>query len=227
MAKGAIAERLDVTDSDSNISKVVAKILQQTSRIDILVNNAGYVLAGAVEECSRDEVQSLFSTNVFGQLNVIRAVLPILRKQRSGVVVNLGSMAGWYGDPAVGLLRDQGVRVYALRSIAGEVAHLGIQVTCIEPGYFRTNLLDQGRKVQTSNRIEDLGEGVNPMLKAFETYNHNQPGDPAKASRLIVEALTATKRAEGRVLPPRFVVGNDAYRVVKETIETNAQNLEA
>ncbi|KAL2755268.1 hypothetical protein ACRALDRAFT_1064559 [Sodiomyces alcalophilus JCM 7366] len=227
VAKGAIAERLDVTDSDENLSEVVAKVLQQTNRIDILVNNAGYLLTGGVEECSRDEVQSIFNTNVFGQLNVIRAVLPAMRKQRSGVVANLGSMGSWFGSPAAGVYcATKACASMLSEALRGEVKHLGIQVTCIEPGHFRTNVMDQGHKVQAANVIEDLAEGVNPVLEAFKAYNHNQPGDPVKGAKLIVEALTGTGRAEGRALPPRFVIGTDAYKIVKGISEVNAQNLE-
>ncbi|ROT35237.1 3-oxoacyl-reductase [Sodiomyces alkalinus F11] len=227
-AKGAITEQLDVTDSDENLAHIVARILQRTERIDILVNNAGYILAGGVEECGRDEVQSVFSTNVFGQLNVIRAVLPVLRKQRSGVVANLGSIGGWYGSAAAGLYcATKACASMLSESLRAEVAHLGIQVTCIEPGYFRTNFLDQGHKVHAANTIEELSDGVNPTLGAFQAVNHNQPGDPAKGAKLIVEALTGTGRVEGRELPPRFVLGNDAYRIVKGHIENNTKHLEA
>lgn len=95
-AKGAILHRLDVTDDDARLAETMASILTKTGgKIDILVNNAGYILTGAVEECSREEVQATFNTNVFGQLNVARAVLPVMRQQKSGTIANLGSIAGW------------------------------------------------------------------------------------------------------------------------------------
>ena len=101
--RGAITEQLDVLDSDEKLSSRIDAIVKKTGGIDILVNNAGYILAGGVEECSRSEVEAQFSTNVFGQLNMIRAVLPVMRKKRSGVVANLGSIGGWAGSPAAGL----------------------------------------------------------------------------------------------------------------------------
>ncbi|KAL2016714.1 hypothetical protein VTK56DRAFT_3143 [Thermocarpiscus australiensis] len=226
-AAGAVTEQLDVTASDATLSATIARIVQRTGTIDVLVNNAGYILTGGVEEVSRDEAQAQFATNVFGQLNVARAVLPYMRKQRSGVIANLGSIGGWHGSPAAGLYcatkACAGILSEALRA---EVAHLGIAVTAIEPGYFRTNFLAQGHKVRAERHIDELDAGTAGMYDALAAYNHKQPGDPVKAAKLIVEGLTGTGRCQGRELPPRWVIGNDAYQIVTGVLDTQRKSMD-
>ncbi|KAI1372048.1 serine 3-dehydrogenase [Hypoxylon crocopeplum] len=225
--KGAITERLDVTASDASLAATVSSIAAKAGgRIDILVNNAGYILAGAVEECSRDEVRAIFETNVFGQLNMLRAVLPVMRKQRSGVVANLGSIGGWHGSPAAGLYcATKACATVLAESLRSEAAHLGIQVTAVEPGYTRTNFLAPGHKTRAEKVIEDLREGVDPTLDALGAYSYKQPGDPAKAAKLIVEALTGSGRCAGRELPDRLLVGKDAYEIVGGYMEAHQQSM--
>ncbi|KAL1875195.1 hypothetical protein Daus18300_003266 [Diaporthe australafricana] len=227
--RGAITERLDVTDSDENLAAAVARITSKTpgGRIDVLVNNAGYILAGGVEEASRAEAQAIFETNVFGQLNVIRAVLPLMRAARSGVVANLGSIGGWRGTPGAGLYcATKACATILAESLRAEVAHLGIKVTSVEPGYTRTNFLVPGHQLRSSRTIEDLSEGaLKDTLAAFDSYSLNQPGDPVKTAKLIVDALTGSGSCEGRELPPRLLVGRDAYGVVGQAIETNQANM--
>lgn len=227
-SRGAITERVDVTDSDDNLTAAVKNITSKTGgRIDILVNNAGYILAGCVEEASRDEAQAIFDTNVFGQLNMIRAVLPIMRAARSGVVANLGSIGGWRGTPGAGLYcATKACATILAESLRAEVAHLGIKVTAVEPGYTRTNFLVPGHQLRSSRTIEDLSEGaIKDTLAAFDSYSLNQPGDPVKASKLIVDALTASGSCQGRELPPRLLVGRDAYGVVGEVIEKHKADM--
>lgn len=228
-AKGAILQRLDVTDGDDSIAAAVESILAKTGgRIDILVNAAGYILTGAVEECSREEVQATFGTNVFGQLNVTRAVLPVMRRQRSGTVANFGSIGGWYGTPGAGLYcATKACAAMLSEAMRLEVAHLGISVTCVEPGYFRTNFLAPGHRIRASNVIGELEAGTGRTMGALDAYDRKQPGDPAKAAALIVEALTGSGRAEGRHLPARLVVGRDAYEIVVGKMDSNRAQLDA
>lgn len=227
--RGAITERVDVTDNDDNLTAAVKNITSKTpgGRIDILVNNAGYILAGCVEEASRAEAQAIFDTNVFGQLNMIRAVLPVMRAARSGVVANLGSIGGWRGTPGAGLYcATKACATILAESLRAEVAHLGIKVTAVEPGYTRTNFLVPGHQLRSSRTIEDLSEGaIKDTLAAFDSYSLNQPGDPVKASKLIVDALTASGSCQGRELPPRLLVGSDAYGIVDEVIEKHKADM--
>ncbi|KAH8781230.1 serine 3-dehydrogenase [Diaporthe sp. PMI_573] len=228
-SRGALTERVDVTDSDENLTAAVNNITSKTpgGRIDILVNNAGYILAGGVEEASRSEAEALFNTNVFGQLNMIRAVLPVMRAARSGVVANLGSIGGWHGTPGAGLYcATKACATILAESLRAEVAHLGIKVTAVEPGYTRTNFLVPGHQLRSSRTIEDLSGGaIKDTLDAFDAYSLNQPGDPVKTSKLIVDALTGSGSCQGRELPPRLLLGRDAYGVVRAAIETHECNL--
>jgi len=229
---GAITDyALDVTSPDAVLSETISRITSDPrthGRIDILVNNAGYILTGAVEECSAAEVQATFNTNVFGQLAVLRAVLPVMRAQKSGVVANLGSIGGWRGTPAAGLYCATKACAFILsESLRDEVKHMGIKVTCIEPGYFRTNFLAPGHKTRAEKVIEDYAAGASGGTHgALEAYDRKQPGDPTKAAQLIVEALTGTGSCQGKELPTRFVVGKDAYGMVKDVVEQHVGALE-
>ncbi|KAJ4165094.1 hypothetical protein LMH87_006741 [Akanthomyces muscarius] len=226
-AKGAILQRLDVTDDDAHLAEAIASVLTETGgKIDILVNNAGYILTGAVEECSREEVQATFNTNVFGQLNVARAVLPIMRKQKSGIIANLGSIGGWQGTPGAGLYcATKACAAMISEALRFEVAHLGIKVTCVEPGYFRTSVLSPGHRVRAKKIIDELDKGAGATIGALDALDRQQPGDPVKGAALIVEVLTGSGRAEGRDLPPRLVVGRDAYEFVTGNMNSNRVNL--
>ncbi|KAI8945073.1 serine 3-dehydrogenase [Xylaria longipes] len=226
---GALTESLDVTWPDAVLLAAVEKIALRThGRVDILVNNAGYILTGGVEECSREEVQAIFDTNVFGQLNMIRAVLPLMRRQRSGVIANLGSIGGWNGTPGAGLYcATKACASLLSEALRGEVAHLGIEVVAIEPGYTRTKFLAPGHRVRAEKVIEDLAEGVDPTIKTLGAYSLKQPGDPDKAAQLMVEALTESGRCEGRKLPRRLLIGEDAYKIVSGHVETHQSNWKA
>ncbi|KAI3399393.1 hypothetical protein diail_7120 [Diaporthe ilicicola] len=227
--RGAITQRVDVTDSDDNLAAAVENITSKTpgGHIDILVNNAGYILAGGVEEASRAEAQAIFETNVFGQLSMVRAVLPLMRRARSGVVANLGSIGGWRGTPGAGLYcATKACATLLAESLRAEVAHLGIKVTSVEPGYTRTNFLVPGHLLRSARTIQDLEEGaLGDTLAAFDSYSLNQPGDPVKTAKLIVDTLTASGSCEGRELPQRLIVGRDAYGIVGQAIETNQANM--
>ncbi len=176
---------------------------------------------------SAQEVQNQFATNVFGYLAVLRAVLPYMRARRSGVVANLGSIGGWTGTPAAGLYCASKAAITMFsESLRLEVADLGIEVTCIEPGYFRTNFLSGGHQYKAENQIADLTPVINATKNALAAYDRKQPGDPVKGAQVIVEALTKTGRCKGRTLPPRLVLGRDAVGYAAGVMEKNSQYLE-
>lgn len=227
-SQGALTARIDVTAADDELAAAVRAITQQTGgRIDVLVNNAGYILAGGVEEASRAEAQAVFETNVFGQLNVLRAVLPVLRAQRSGVVANLGSIGGWRGTPGAGLYcATKACATVLAEALRAEVAHLGISVTSVEPGYTRTSFLRPGHRVRAERRIEELGGGaLGETLESLDAYDMNQPGDPTKTAKFIVDALTGFDKT--RTLPPRLVVGKDAYAFIEQSLEVHKNSMKA
>ncbi|KAJ8124188.1 hypothetical protein ONZ43_g42 [Nemania bipapillata] len=227
--RGALTRSLDVTWPDTVLSATIEEFVSRTyGRIDILVNNAGYILTGGVEECSREEVHAVFDTNVFGQLNMIRVVLPFMRRQRSGAIANLGSIGGWNGTPGAGLYcATKACASLLSEALRGEVAHLGIDVVAIEPGYTRTNFLTPRHRVRAEKVIQDIAQGVEPTTKALEAYSLKQPGDPDKAAQLIVEALTKSGRCVDRKLPKRLLIGEDAYRIVNGHIEVDQSDWKA
>lgn len=176
---------------------------------------------------SRQEVLEQFQTNVFGQLNVIRAVLPYMRERRSGVIANLGSIGGWVGTPAAGLYCATKAAVTVLtESLREEVEQLGIEVTAIEPGYFRTNFLSDGHKSRAAQEIIDYEPALKNTMTALSTYDGAQPGDPAKGAQIIVEVLTKSGRCQGRQLPPRLALGNDAVQYIAGVMDTSRKHLD-
>ena len=169
----------------------------------------------------------MFSANVFGMLNVLRAVLPHMRSRRSGTIANLGSIGGWLGTPTAGLYcATKAACTVISESLRSEVAELGIEVTAIEPGYFRTNFLSDGHRIVAEKKIPDLENATKETRNALEAYDRKQPGDPRKGAKIITEVLTGTGRCVGRKLPPRLALGNDAVKYIRGVMETNMKSLE-
>ncbi|KAH0542762.1 hypothetical protein FGG08_002901 [Glutinoglossum americanum] len=226
-ALGATTVELDITAGDAHVQKAVDEALRAYGRIDILVNNAGYVVVGGIEEFSDEEAKSVFETNVFGQLAVIRAVMPHMRAQKSGTVANIGSVGGWKGEAGFGTYCATKFALVGLtQGLRAEVAHLGINVTIIEPGYFRTNLLSSGARVSARKVIEDLRPSLDPLRNLVEGIAGQQPGDPVKGARVIVEALTGSGRCQGRRLPERLLLGRDAVGYVKAYMDEERKGIE-
>ncbi|TVY48656.1 putative oxidoreductase [Lachnellula occidentalis] len=224
---GAHTISLDITGPEEGIVKVVDEVHQKYGSIDVLLNNAGYILEGAVEEVSDAEAKEHFNVNVFAQLSVTRAVLPHMRKQKSGVIGNMGSIAGWEGGVGCGLYCASKFAVVGLsEALREEVKSFGIQVVVIEPGYFRTNFLSAGHKVAAQKVIEELKPVVDPLRGIFAAYDHQQPGDPAKAGKVIVEALTGKGPFAGKELPPRLALGSDAFGFIGAVLEKEKKSLE-
>jgi NAD(P)-dependent dehydrogenase (short-subunit alcohol dehydrogenase family) len=170
----------DVTN-EPQVKTAVDAALKHFGRIEVLVNNAGRGLLGAIEETSAEEVESIFHTNVFGMLNVTRAVLPSMRDRRSGHIINISSIGGYASGPSWGVYCSTKFAVEAItEALYGEVAPLGIHATVIEPGYFRTDFLDSSSLAATSERISDYADTVGKMRESTAGRNHQQPGDPTK-----------------------------------------------
>ena len=184
----AIAVKLDVTDK-ADIKASVEKALETFGGIDVLVNNAGIGYFGAVEESEDDEVRRMFDINVFGLANMIKEVLPIMRKQRSGHIVNIASIGGLVSFPAVGFYNATKYAVDGLsEALAKETAHLGIKVTVIAPSGFRTDWA--GRSANNSKiEIEDYAPSAGKNKNDIRGYSGNQPGDPVRAAQAIIKAV--------------------------------------
>jgi NAD(P)-dependent dehydrogenase (short-subunit alcohol dehydrogenase family) len=214
--------QMDVVN-ESNVQEGVQQIVRHFGRIDVVVNNAGYGLVGSLEELSDAEVRADFDVNVFGALNVIRTVMPHLRKQQSGHVFNISSIGGFSGDFA-------GWGVYCAtkfamtgftESFAQEVKDFNVKVTLVLPGYFRTNFLSPGSLVVPANPIAAYEEVRKSQEFHQNTMDNQQQGDPDKAAETMV-AIADEKN------PPLYLfLGSDAYEVAQRKIEKVQNELEA
>ncbi|MEU9560276.1 SDR family NAD(P)-dependent oxidoreductase [Streptomyces fumanus] len=195
---------LDVTDNAS-IPGAVQAAVDRFGRIDVLVNNAGRGLLGALEEITDAEARSLFDLNVFGLINVTRAVLPHMRAQGSGKLVHIGSRSGFEGEPGVSLYCASKFAVAGIsEALSAEMAPFGIQSMVVEPGVFRTDFLDSSSLSVAARRIDAYdGTPAHQTLDWIDEANHAQLGDPVKGAALIVE-VTRTE-----TLPTHLYLGRD------------------
>lgn len=182
----AIAVQLDVTNK-TEIALSVKIALEKFGRIDVLVNNAGIGYFGAIEESEDDEIRRMFDINVFGLGDMTNAVLPIMRKQRSGHIINIASIGGLVSFPGVGYYNATKYAVDGLsEALYKEVAHLGIKVTVICPSGFRTDWA--GRSANNSKiEIADYEVSAHQNKNNIRGYSGNQPGDPIRAAKAIVK----------------------------------------
>ena len=184
---------MDVTD-EQQIKAAVGAALAQFGRIDVLVNNAGYGLLGAVEEASAKEVEDQYRTNVFGLLNVTRAVLPVMRRQRSGHILNMSSGAGHMAAPGWGLYSSTKFAVESLsEALHAELKPFGIHVTAVEPGYFRTEFLGGSSLTWAAGRIAEYAPTVGESLNAAAARNGRQPGDPRKLAQALLQLTSSAE----------------------------------
>jgi NAD(P)-dependent dehydrogenase (short-subunit alcohol dehydrogenase family) len=207
---------LDVTD-EAGAHQLAADVVGRHGKIDVLVNNAGFGLLSAVEEATDEEIRRNYETNVFGLLKVTRAVVPHLRRQRSGHVINLSSIGGLVGSVGWGVYGSTKFAVEGLtEAMARELAPLGVHVTAVEPGYFRTNFLDGASLTRTRNVIADYAGTAGKAREMATALSYRQPGDPAKLAAAIVR-LAASPRP-----PVHLPLGRDtlaAYRAKSAQFE--------
>ncbi len=213
----ALVTPLDVTDAVS-VDNAVTAAIERFGRIDVLVNNAGFGLAGAVEEATEAEFMPVFETNVFGLLRVTRTVLPHLRKQRSGTIVNLSSIGGLIGMAGWAYYNATKFAVNGLsEGLAAELEPLGIRVVVVEPGAFRTDFLAAGS--EAAARIADYDGTAGKTREYFQTQAGKQKGDPARAAKAIIEAV------QSPVPPKHLLLGQSALQRFRARLEQWPQEL--
>ncbi|MBZ9791850.1 SDR family NAD(P)-dependent oxidoreductase [Rhizobium sp. 3T7] len=217
-----LAVSLDVTD-EASAHKAAEAAVERFGRIDVLLNNAGFGLLGAVEEATTEEIEKLYATNVFGLLKVTRAVLPHMRRQRSGHVLNISSIGGYESHAGWGIYCSTKFAVEGLsEALAAEVAPLGIKVTVVEPGFFRTDFLDESSLAVSPSSIADYQQTPVGAMREFAAgHNHQQPGDPAR----LAEAMVTLAHAENP--PLRMPFGSDTVAVIEAKNEHVAKELAA
>lgn len=204
--------RLDVT-TQKDINQGVQEAIKKFHRIDVLVNNAGYGLVGALEECSTEEIFKQFETNVFGLMFMTKSVLPIMRAQKAGHIINISSVAGLVAGAGSGMYNATKFAVEGFsESLAMDIANFGIKVTIIEPGPFRTDFA--GQSVHVPPPHPDYQESQAFSIRNYmDKINAHQPGDPVKAAQIII------KIAEQSNPPLRLPLGNIALERIYKKFE--------
>ncbi|KGT93035.1 short-chain dehydrogenase [Erwinia typographi] len=216
----ALALALDVTDSGA-IKQGVEAALAKFGTIDVLVNNAGYGYQTSIEEGDEQEIRAQFDANVFGLFAMTRAVLPAMRKARSGHVINITSVAGLVGFPGSGYYSASKHAVEGWSdSLQAEVGPLGVQVTCVEPGPFRTDWAGRSLR-QTPSKISDYAETAAARMKGTADNSGKQAGDPVRAAQAMI-AIT-----ESRDAPRHLVMGAWGYDTVTEKIKARLSEIES
>ncbi|GAB2911052.1 oxidoreductase [Nonomuraea fastidiosa] len=209
----AIALPLDVTDR-YQVARAVAAAESAFGRIDVLVNNAGYGYLAALEEGEDDEVRALFETNVHGLVDVTKAVLPGMRARRTGHIVNISSLGGLAAFGATGYYHATKFAVEGLsESLAAEVGPLGIKVTIVEPGAFRTNWSGPSMR-QSKIRIDDYDETAGARRASTLATYGKQPGDPDRAAAAIITAVASPEP------PLRLLLGKADYDIATDRLTT-------
>ncbi len=207
--------KLDVTSSEG-VKDAVRAAVDRFGRIDVLVNNAGSFHAGFFEEISPEDFRAQIETTLFGPVNLTRAVLPVMRAQRSGLVVTISSTAGIEGGEFLSAYAASKFGVEGwMESLAPEVAPFGIRTMLVEPGFFRTELLTPESTQYADSSIEDYAERTQQTVAAWKGMNGQQGGDPAKLAEALIQLV---HRAEQ---PLRFPAGADAV----DTFERRAKAL--
>jgi NAD(P)-dependent dehydrogenase (short-subunit alcohol dehydrogenase family) len=215
----AVILPLDVTKQDS-IDHAVADAIAHVGHIDVLVNNAGYGVTGAVEEVSENEYMPMFETNVFGLINLTKALLPQFRARRYGYIVNLSSIGGLIGSAGWGYYNATKFAVEGLsQALEAELAPLGVHVMVVEPGPFRTDFLGRSG-VEAKRHIADYEPTAGKTREYFRTQAGKQPGDPQRAVEAIVAAVSAPE-------PPRhLLLGRLAYTRFRKHLEEQSAELD-
>lgn len=215
----ALGLALDVANKEQ-VKSVVKQGEEKFGSIDVLVNNAGYGYRSAVEEADENQVNALFNTNFFGTVNTIKAVLPTMRKQKSGVIFNITSIAGRYSNPGSGYYSATKFAVEGMSdALSKEVAPLGIKVIVVEPGAFRTDFA--GRSLTGApTEISDYKETAGKRRKENDHTHGTQPGNPQKAAQVLINV------AESENVPFHLLLGTDAINLTRSELETQIGELE-
>ena len=212
--------QLDVTDEVQAHAAVQAAVAR-FGRVDVLVNNAGYSLLGNFEELAKVEVERQFATNFWGVANVLRAALPVMRRQRAGYILNISSVAGVTGQKHCAAYGASKFAVEGLSlALQQEVDQFGIAITLVEPGFFQTELLDARNVKYAESVIADYAaEGSAEAM--WSPYDGKQTGDPAK----LGEALVQLSRMAS---PPKvFAAGADALEAIRPVLESRLADMQA
>ena len=218
--KSVISVALDVTNIES-INNAVYVAERKFGTIDVLVNNAGHGYRAALEEGEAEAIKEVFQTNVFGPLNLIKAVLPGMRVQKQGAVINVSSIAAVYANVGSGYYAATKAALELLSdALYQEATPLGIKVMIVEPGAFKTRFFDDSMK-GTSIKIDDYSQTAGKTRKEVLINDGNQLGDPDKGGQVIVNTIL------GETYPARLVLGSDAVDFIRKKLQNRLRELES
>ena len=208
---------VDLNNVDS-IDESIQQALGTFGRIDVVVNNAGYGMAGTLEETAEHDIRNIFNINVLATINVVKRVLPVMRGQRSGYILNIGSVAGFSGAPGWSVYSATKAAVAAFSEvIALDVKEFGIRVTVVEPSGFRTGFLTKSSLALIPSKIEGY-EAVKNTQDRYLSSDGKQAGDPERAAEIFMEL------AESSDPPMHLFLGKDAYdRALKKLAEMSGE----
>jgi short-subunit dehydrogenase len=210
---------VDLNNPDC-VDESIKQTLVAFGQIDVVVNNAGYGMAGTVEETTEQGIRDIFNVNVLATIDVVKNVLPIMRSQRSGYIINIGSVAGFVGAPGWTIYSATKAAVAAFSEVlALDVKEFGINVTVVEPSGFRTGFLTQDSLAYTESKIDGY-QAVKDTQARYLAANGKQPGDPDKASDILIELAEEDKP------PLHLYLGQDAYNRVSAKLKTMTAELE-
>lgn len=210
---------VDMINQDC-IDESVQQTLKTFGQIDVVVNNAGYGMAGTIEETSEEDIHKIFDVNVLAAINVIKSILPVMRKQQSGHIINIGSVAGFVGAPGWSVYSATKAAIAAFSEVlALDIKEFGIHVTVVEPSGFRTGFLTKNSMVYPQSKIEGY-KAVKDSVDKYIKADGKQPGDPEKAAEILI-ALTDNAQP-----PLHLYLGRDAYNRVADKLKTMSTELE-
>jgi len=210
---------VDLTNPDS-IDESVQRTLAAFGRIDVVVNNAGYGMSGTVEETAEQAIRNIFNVNVIATIDVVKSVLPVMRSQQSGYIINIGSVAGFVGAPGWSVYSATKAAVAAFSEVlALDLKEFGIKVTVVEPSGFRTGFLTKNSLALVPTKIEGY-EAVKNTKDRHLSADGQQPGDPERAVEILIEL------AESPVPPIHLFLGNDAYKRASKKLASMSAELE-
>jgi len=211
---------LDLTDRN-NVSRVIAEAVERHGGVDVLVNNAGYALAGAVEEFEEAEIRDQMETNFFGLAAATRAVLPVMRRQKSGHIINIASVAGLWGFPGMAMYSASKFAVVGFsEALAAEMAPFGVKVTVLEPGAFRTKFSSNSSFTRARRPIEAYAPTVGKICSQIASYDGSQPGDPERAAQAILRLVDLEEP------PVQLLLGKDAVQLHRQKLGLTSQSID-
>ncbi|QDO94226.1 SDR family NAD(P)-dependent oxidoreductase [Formosa sediminum] len=210
--------KLDITN-EKNVKNAILKGIYEFGQIDVVVNNAGYNLLGNIEEISDAEFRKTMDVNIFAMTHIIRNVLPHLRKQKSGHIINTASIMGYMSYPANGSYSASKYAVIGLsEALAQEVAPFGIKVTILAPGTFRTNFMNEDTLNVSENKIDTYN--LNKQVEQFTGFDGKQLGNPKKLAEVVIKLVEMPNP------PLHLPLGSDSYNAILEVRKNEKEEME-